>query len=370
MTTAVSESDFIDLLKKSKDLLDAKAVDDRNYFISRSPKDFEVDVLEAMKVAKRFVDFEGTIRLSERNKFPDIITEHRYGVEVKSVKSNKWTSTGNSVLEGSRVEGIDHVYIFFGILTEQPDFVFKKYEDCLYQIAVTHSPRYLIDMRLAPDDTIFSKLNLSYSELRGQENPVKTIMTHLKQIHSGQTLWWLYDDEAQNTFEPYIKYWSDIQNRTLKNELTAEIYVRFPEILSLGSTKFKRGATWLVSKHGIVDHAFRDKFSAGGRVDINVDGYTYHRVPKQFQNFKALLPSILQVLKRIPANDLIEDWNCQVQDDDKLSIWIEKISLEARAQLPNEAIKVLYHILATTIDRLEWPPVLSDEVTHYHLIIR
>ena len=59
------------------------------------------------------------------------------------------------------MNGIERIYMTFGKLGGNPiEFLSKPYEQCLYGIAVTHMPRYLIDMRLNQGETIFDKMGV------------------------------------------------------------------------------------------------------------------------------------------------------------------------------------------------------------------
>jgi len=48
--------------------------------------------------------FENTIELISGQRFPDIIAKKFYDVEVKTSKQDHWTTTGNSVLESTRLD--------------------------------------------------------------------------------------------------------------------------------------------------------------------------------------------------------------------------------------------------------------------------
>ena len=56
------------------------------------------------------------------------------------------------------------------------EFRARAYEECLSEVVVTHSPRYLIDMNLEKGKTIFDKINISYDTLRKKQNPIKPII--------------------------------------------------------------------------------------------------------------------------------------------------------------------------------------------------
>ena len=51
------------------------------------------------------------IELVSGARFPDIVAEHFYGVEVKSTKDNNWKSTGSSIVESTRIDDISRIYM-------------------------------------------------------------------------------------------------------------------------------------------------------------------------------------------------------------------------------------------------------------------
>ena len=107
------------------------------------------------------------ITLVAGHSFPDIITEKYFGVEVKSTQSDKWTSTGSSIVETTRDSNVSNIYMLFGKLGgTPPEFRCRPYQDCLCNIAVTHSPRYMIDMEIRDkkEKTIFEKIDIPYNK--------------------------------------------------------------------------------------------------------------------------------------------------------------------------------------------------------------
>ena len=140
--------------------------------------------------------FENTIELIGGQKFPDIVANKFYGIEVKTTTQNHWKTTGNSVLESTRVEDVERIYMLFGKLGKPIEFRYRAYEECLSEVVVTHSPRYLIDMELEKGKTIFDKINTSYESLRQKKNPIKPITDYYKsKLKPGQDLWWIQDTE-------------------------------------------------------------------------------------------------------------------------------------------------------------------------------
>lgn len=119
--------------------------------------------------------FENSIEVIGGQKFPDIVAKKFYDVEVKTTTQNHWKTIGNSVLESTRVNDVERIFMLFGKLGKPIEFRYRAYEECLSEVVVTHSPRYLIDMNLEVGKTIFDKINTSYDTLRQNKNPIKSI---------------------------------------------------------------------------------------------------------------------------------------------------------------------------------------------------
>src|SRR5579863_5172717 len=52
--------------------------------------------------------------------FPDIPLGE-YGIEVKVVNADSWRSVANSVFEGTRESGVEHIYVMFGKMGGTPE---------------------------------------------------------------------------------------------------------------------------------------------------------------------------------------------------------------------------------------------------------
>ena len=77
---------------------------------------FETLVYNNSVKASMSTEFEGHVAQTGPHAFPDIIAKRYFGLEVKVTKDNKWSSTGNSILETTRVDGVERIYMFFGKL--------------------------------------------------------------------------------------------------------------------------------------------------------------------------------------------------------------------------------------------------------------
>ena len=172
-TRTPSLSDFASLMKKTDSFLNADAAQRPGYYASRAGNPIEGDVRDALTECAKGTPFQNKIVIVSGQKFPDIVAAKVYGVEVKSTKEDHWTSTGSSILESTRIGGVERIYMTFGKLGGRPRFLSKPYEQCLYGIAVTHMPRYLINMELKENETIFAKMHIPYDELRQMDNPIK-----------------------------------------------------------------------------------------------------------------------------------------------------------------------------------------------------
>jgi len=122
-------SDFVNLIKSTTNSLNTEVSTREDYFISRAGNKLENVVYDKMEYLAKGTQFEGTIQLVSGQRFPDIVANRFYGVEVKSTTQNHWKTTGNSVLESTRVKDVDRIYMFFGKLAKPVEFKYRPYED-------------------------------------------------------------------------------------------------------------------------------------------------------------------------------------------------------------------------------------------------
>ena len=298
--------DFEKILNDSKSLMLTKSKSDPKYYIGQGDADFEVDVYENMKIAARTTSFDGNIELVSGHKFPDIVAKHSiYGVEVKKTNKDHWTSTGNSVLESTRDKDVEKIYIFFGKLASPIDFKYRLYQDCLNDIAVTHSPRYRINMDLKPENTIFKKMGLSYDALRTKKDPLRHFVDYYKKIKKGSEPWWISKEDDEPS-PPMISVWSSMEKKEQESMLV-ESMVLFPEVFGNGkSTKYNRVVIWLVKKYGVVNPALRDEYTSGGQEPVLVGRKIFEKLPKVIFHLNEQLRSILVFLASVSKANIEE----------------------------------------------------------------
>ncbi len=279
-------------------------------------------VADIMSERAKGSPFENSIELISGQKFPDIIAKKYYGVEVKTSKQDHWTTTGNSVLESTRVEGVERIYMLFGKMVSPFDFKCRPYEECLSEVVVTHSPRYLIDMNLPAGQTIFDKLKIPYDTLRTSTNPIKPIINYYKQfLQAGDDVWWLDQEDSKST-GLIIKSWNNLPSSE-RNQLIAEAMVYFPEVFSNSPDKFNRVATWLINSHGVVCPNIRDPFTAGGKGELFWKGKLYYNIQRVIINMIDRLENIKNTLTDADKPTLNQFWGIRVGN--RLNPWIDMV---------------------------------------------
>lgn len=273
--------------------------------------------------------FENSIEVIGGQKFPDIIAKKFYGIEVKTTTQNHWKTTGNSVLESTRVDDVERIFMLFGKLGKPIEFKCRAYEECLSEVVVTHSPRYLIDMNLEEGKTIFDKINTSYDTLRQKKNPIKSITDYYKsKLKPGQDLWWIQDTEKASNL--VINIWNNL-NQKEKQDTKNRAMVYFPEVFSNRGDKFSRLAIWLVTREAVVCPNVRDLFTAGGKDDYLIKNKLYKDIPRVFIKLFDNIDSVLEILINTSAMELSEYWNQNTTEKKKILEWIDLVSINSKS---------------------------------------
>ena len=134
-------------------------------------EDFENSVKRAMDKEARGTPFEGAVFKTKRGEFPDITAAIYYGVEVKQIQKDSTRTRGNSIFESTRVDGVEAVYLVmsWNNATPQAQVRWRRYEDAIVGVVITHSPRYLLDINLPEGETMFDEIEVPYDEFRELE---------------------------------------------------------------------------------------------------------------------------------------------------------------------------------------------------------
>lgn len=321
--TALQE--FDSLMKKTNTYMNNIALS-TDYYIGCDSKLLEKETVIAMKENCKGTSFKPEdIQLVSGQRFPDIVTAKHFGVEVKSTKENKWISTGSSIVESTRIENVDHIYMLFGKLGGKPiEFKCKPYQECLYDIAVTHSPRYLIDMETSQEKTIFSKMGVEYDEFRLSEDPINTVRTYyLKKIKEEKRTampWWI---GSETITSPTLRLWSKgALCQEEQNIYKAQLLILFPT--EICNSEYNRATLWLCIRHSIINTHFRDIFTAGGQVVINGQ-----YCPAIIKRILKIAPTIKKLLFEQSLLIDIKNNNPDLYyAKNKYAYWVQQISIQ------------------------------------------
>ncbi len=326
--------EFESLCVNACQYMNDKAKAESEYYLSKGAQRLEPEVKLAMDIAAKGTKFENTIEMIGGQKFPDIVAAKFYGVEVKSTKDDKWTMIGGSVAEGTRVESVEHIFILFGKLHKPVEFRTRRYEECLCDIAVTHSPRYKIDMELKKGDTIFDKMGIAYGEMRKLNNPIDPVVRYFRStLKPGESLWWVNGEDATDGETPAkIRMWNTL-SKWEREELIAQGFALFPELFSKSPNKYERFTLWLVANHGVVSSSMRDPFSAGGKIDFEVNGRKYEHMPKKYGQLAANKDRVEEIVLTVDGKTLSATWQTADADfQNRMRCWIALVAKSAKGE--------------------------------------
>lgn len=269
---------FANLMERTEAILNDEAHENPSIYKQLNAFTLELCAVEKIKLACTNSPFDANeVQLISGQRFPDIVVDQYYSVEVKSTKENHWTSTGSSIVETTRIENVDDIYMLFGKLGGSvPQFKCRPYQDVLYDIAVTHSPRYLINMEIPESETIFSKMGTTYNDFRTSPDPISKVRHYYRERAKKQNRqempWWITSDNIESAHSFNIKLWNSLELWE-KRALQAKCMILFPEALNPAPNKNKYNNTtlWLCSYNQVVNPNIRDLYSAGGKI-THVDG--------------------------------------------------------------------------------------------------
>lgn len=333
-------SEFQSLMSKTDEILNDDAKRRPQYYATRGGNPLEDDVMEALQESSIGTPFANTIVKVSGQKFPDIIASNYYGVEVKSTKGDHWTSTGSSILETTRVQSVERIYMTFGKLGGTPTFLSKPYEECLSGIAVTHMPRYLIDMRLAKDETIFAKIGISYDDLRQSENPIAPVSKYYQsKLKAGESLWWTGDPNSE-AVSATIRLWKNLTAEEKRNH-TVYGCVNYPEIFG---GNYDRYALWLTSQ-GVVDPHIRDQFSSGGQEEMILSSGVKVKFPGVYRRVKNNMDYFVYLMSMPDTTIIVEHPTISSIDfHNRILHWCDLVSKASTVDydLSMDALKTLF----------------------------
>lgn len=328
----ILQDDFIKLLESTKNHTLTELVSQESKAKKLNGDEFETIVYNNSLIASKDTPFEGHVIQTGAHAFPDIIARRYFGVEVKMTTGDKWVSTGNSILETTRVDDVERIYMFFGKFGGDIDIRYRTYQDCLYDIGVTHSPRYKIDMGLADGHSIFAKMGIPYEVLRNEKNPINKIKDYYRQqLKDGEELWWIDAQTEEKTVSPIIRPFRMLSREEQENYFV-ETMILFPEVFGRSQTKYERPAAYLITKYNSVSSSLRDTFTAGGQETLEVDGRQV-TVPKIFSHLLTHAKDIENKIEHISEEDLRYYWRLSNIDGSRIEQWKRMVNEQTGQQL-------------------------------------
>ena len=300
-------------------------------------KSFEEDVHIALLESSKDLHIPWEIKYISGHKFPDIVArineKQALGIEVKTIstRNKSWKVMGGSIMESTRIPDVSRIHIF---CAKQKPFKikYKPFEECVENVAVTHSPRYMLDMDATKQNSLFSKLGKTYDEIRQMKNPfdafkdfiVEQRKSNLKKRKIEDDFWWYSPSSNQiNTMELEdqkfanemvgleMQFWNQLA-RDEQHFLRAYLLTSFPSIVE---GNYNEASRWLLQTQGVINPSFRDTFSAGGKQILS--GI---KVPKIIYNIACWKDDLINILneKDIPQQ-YFEHWKARVLSVNKFS---------------------------------------------------
>ena len=287
---------------------------------------FEQKVADSMKKVKFDMglgdDWEINYKKNS-SRFPDIVTHlveaKGFGVEVKTIADPKksWQIPGGSILESTRVEGVERIHVLCAKKAQPLQIICRKFEDCVVGVKVTHSPRYFIDMLAKNKESLFDKLGMEYDVVRKQDNPFEIYKRVAVNDDNIQKWWNVNQNNEFNGLEKFeqdfatsalmseIKFWSEL-NVDIQNELRAKVFVLFPEVVI---SEYKNSSKWLIATHNVLCPNIRDLFSSSGQ--DNLYGQTLPQVFSKIAKSSELIAQIFEEKK--DGRTAFQQWKLQIE---------------------------------------------------------
>lgn len=280
----------------------------------------------------------------DAHRFPDVIIKTPYGnwgIEVKSSKSKNWETLGGSINESTKVSGLNEIFILFGKnINNRVHVRIKEFSRCVKSVAVTHSPRYLIDMEIDNGKDIFSLLNTTYQSVCNHNQPFDIFKEYFKEKarRSNTKFWFLSDDENERSSETYQELeWKFFNQLSAEEriELISEAIILYPlDLFGYSTARYGNSNLFFLGRN-VVSNSMRDIFSAGGKVLI--DG---ELASKRYQLL--LKDEILHKISELLNSEPTIEMKNRYQTNDSYIIrceWIKAITQALESMLEQENVK-------------------------------
>ncbi len=242
-------------------------------------------------------------------KFPDFVLEDketgaRLGVEVKKTDGAKWEVIGGSIYESLRNDVNDTYVLMAKLGGDKPEVRFKKYEECIADLKVTHSPRFYLNLDLKEGEDFLTKNNAK-DLLELSDNELNRKIRQL--LRTKKSTWWSEGETAA---------YSDL-NKEEKDIYLNEGIALFPQVFKGDYQKF---TPWLVYSCFVWCGNVRDIFSSGGNKFVEELGiYVSAIMYRTLDNIESIRQRILEMTDK----EQEKVWGRVVQTkEERLKTWI------------------------------------------------
>ncbi|MDD3278175.1 MAG: hypothetical protein PHG16_04740 [Lachnospiraceae bacterium] len=245
-------------------------------------------------------------------KFPDFIIEdpeegYKIGVEVKKTDAARWEVIGGSIYESLKND-IEDTYVLMAKLGgDKPEVRLKKYEECIADLKVTHSPRFYLNLNLEEGEDYLTQNDAKdLLELSGDE-----LNRKIRQLLRTQKSTWWSEGET-------IAF-SDLTKEEKGSYLNEGIAL-FPEVFNSNYQKF---TPWLVYSCFVWCGNVRDIFSAGGNVfDEELHIYISAIMNRTLENIESIRRRIIEMTEE----EQLKFWGRATNNrDERLGNWLELV---------------------------------------------
>lgn len=269
------------------------------------------------------------------HQFPDV-QAGPFGLEVKSTAKDTWRLVGNSMLESTRVPGIERIYVIYGKMGGMPGVRWGRYEEKIVHVRISHAPRFEIDLG-DHGTSLFGVMGISYEafcDLKPEEKMKHVRDYARKKLKPGERLWWLEDQPGEAHSLPLqVRLYIDLPKEE-KKRLRAEVTILCPQVVGHGREQYKYTdvALYLLTVHGVLAHQTRDMFSAGSVAGKERGGDYVARA------LKAIEPELRDAAERLDDALFVEYWNKSVPREERISQWLKRADGYARDWKPSEVL--------------------------------
>jgi len=322
---------FEQILARAVELLTEAARQSTSLYLD--PRQFQEQVRAMLSVAAKDSGFE-VHPTFHPHAFPDVRV-NGYGVEVKHTTKDTWLAVANSIFEGMRDPEVHSIYVVYGKLGGAPEVRWRRYEDCVTHVRVSHSPRFVVEMEgtRAP---LFAHMGISYDRFAQLTDEEK--MQHVREYSrqrpkkSGERLWWL---EPSHSVPLNVRIYMHLLQHE-KRALRAEGALLCPQICkpSRARAKYEDVTTYLLTYHGVLAPQARDLFSAGSVSDRVAP--IYEGEPRISRGLRGIEPEMRLAALHLDDALLMEYWGEACPADERIREWLRRADEFATDWTPSD----------------------------------